>query len=68
VRVRKASSMISSVNQQNSNMNNGKGKEQTTLDSLRSKKINRNAVISKHLSIITLNVKGLNSAIKRHRF
>jgi hypothetical protein len=32
------------------------------------KKWNRNTVISKYLSIITLNVNRINSPIKRHRF
>jgi hypothetical protein len=58
--------MPNSGNQQNLKMNNGESKEQTTLESMWEK---TNTIIrkSKYLSIISLNVNGLNSLIKRHR-
>jgi hypothetical protein len=58
--IKKESNMFNSANKQNPKMKRGKRKKQIGL-----KKINTITGISKHLSIITLRVSGLNSPIGR---
>jgi hypothetical protein len=64
MQAKKVLSIIITISQQNLKMDNSKSKEQSTMG-LTWKKSNRKKEISKYLSIITRNVNGLHSLIKR---